>query len=277
MATSLRDRLIGKARTGVGSLGSLAQPAPVAPSRPPSGYYDPTIDETERAGARGLGDLRIDTDTANQRASSAYVTNTTRLGEDRDTSLAGLLRSKTRGVEDVTRSSGRSLADLLRSKTRGGEDFATDTAARRRSYTQLGDAQAEGAQAAGVAGGGALAASLKARLENEGIEQAGAQRSFDRFNEDNTTSVGRVTEDRDTSLGRIGEDYDTGVSGVNRDFQRAYDDEGTGYQYGVDDRALGLGRAEREQVFTGTAAANLRDFQAAAAGYKPPAKKKGKK
>jgi hypothetical protein len=61
-----------------------------APARPPSGYYDPTIDQQVQAGARGLGDLRIDIDTAKRRG-----------GEDRDTTLADLMTGENRARADA--------------------------------------------------------------------------------------------------------------------------------------------------------------------------------
>jgi hypothetical protein len=304
VALSLRDRLIAQTQARIAAQnqsnaqraqaysaqrGAQSPATPRPPARPPAGYYDPAIDEMERAGARGVGDLRIDTDTANERASTGWITNTGRLGEDRDTSLAGLLRSRNRGVEDIEtgtqdleRGYRRSLSDLLRDRTRGREDFDTAVAGRRRSYTQLGQSQAQGIQAAGVAGGGALRAALAARKGNEAIEAAGQQRTYDRFDQDIGTSKDRLGEDYDTGRAgfgrarqRLADDYDLGVADVNRAYQRSYDDEGAGYQYGVDDRGLGLARAEREQTFLGTGAAAQRAFQAAAAGYRPP--KKGRK
>lgn len=227
----------------------------VGGTRPPAGYYDPALDAAERAGQRGLGDLRIDTDTANERASSAYVRNTGRLGEDRDTSLAALLRSKTRGHEDSGLARGR-----------GKEDFDTAVAGRRRSYTELGAQQGESAASMGVSGGGTLAAALARRTENEGIEAAGQERDFSRFN-----------QDLDIGDRRLDEDYDTGVGAVNRGYGRGMEDEGTAYQYGVDDRALGLARGEREQVFFGQDTATQAAFQGAQAGYRPPVKKPKKK
>ena len=238
----------------------LAAPQPSNPtapkpiSKPPAGFYDPTIDAQERAGARGVGDLAAATDQANIRALDDLTVGRGRMGEDRDTSLAGLLRGKTRGLEDI--GTGRQRLE---------EDYGSAVAARRRAFTELGSAQGQSAQAAGVAGGGALKAALAKRTADEGIQAAAQKQARD-----------RGMQDFDTTGRRIGEDYDTGVQGVQRDYQRSYDDAGTGYQRGVDDRAVQLGIAGREQVFLGTDAAALRNFQAAQAGYVPPAKKKRK-
>lgn len=254
-----------------------AAPAPAGPTRPPAGYYDPALDAAERAGERGLGDFRIDTDTANSRASTDYVTGTARVGEDRDTSLAGLLRAKMRGLQDVETGRSRGLEDVGSARDDVNRQAGRSLADLARGYRERGVGQAEQIQAAGVAGGGALKAALARRTADQGREQAGAQRGFDRFSEDSVTSEGRLGEDLASGLSgldrgatRIGEDYDTGVSGVQRGAQRALDDAGTDYQYGVDDRTLGLTRAQREQGFFSADTALQRWFQAAAAGYRPP-------
>jgi hypothetical protein len=60
-------------------------------------------------------------------------------------------------------------------------------------------------------------------------------------------------------------------------FSRARDDMGTEFQYGQDDRAMTLGRAGRENTFYGQDVADQRYFQAAQAGWRPPAKPKKRK
>lgn len=162
---------------GGGALISAAKPkpvaakkttAPVAPKKPPPGFYDPDLDAAERASGRGLGDLRIDTETANERASTDYITNRGQLAQ---------------------------------------------------RFRDLGQAQTGGVVASGVIDAGAIRAGAARRTQNEGVEA---------------------------------------------------DALGSQYQRGVDDRALGLQRAERENVFFGQDTARQRSFQARAAGYVEP-------
>lgn len=145
------------------------KPAPRAP-RPPAGYYDPALDAAERAAGRGIGDLRVDTETGNQRASTQYTLDTGRLGEDKATSLADLLRQKTRA--------------------------STDTAA---GYRRLGDSQAQNASAAGVGAGGTFAAALAKRTANEGVDQGRISEDYARGAQGVETSFGRATADAGTN------------------------------------------------------------------------------
>lgn len=193
------------------------------PPAPPPGSYDPALDAQQRAGDRGLAQYLADLQTQGQRAQTGH-----------DQSLADLLRSFTRGKEDIGTS-----------RTRANEDYGTATAANVRNYQRLGSAQTQNAVAAGVEGGGALLASQQARDVNQAIDQAPID-----------TAHTRTLADLLRSETRLGEDYGTGV-----------DRENQGYRYGVEDRAIGGQRATDENTFFGQDTAAQRLFQAAQNGF----------
>lgn len=166
-----------------------------APTSAPAGSYDPAYDAQLDNANVGFG-----------YAAQDYDTSKTRLGVDYD-----------EGKKLAATDHGYSLADLLTSRNRAGEDYATTTQGIQRDYTNLGTAQAGQARAAGVASGGALAQALAKRNANQGLAQAGVDRSRDRFNEDNATGVarendryGRQSAQMDTSFFRGNADLDTG-------------------------------------------------------------------
>jgi hypothetical protein len=159
----------------------------VGTAKPPPGYYDPALDAAERASGRGLGDLRLDTDTANARASTGYLTTQQRAGEDYETFTGRL-----------------------------GQDHATQTGLLARRFRQLGQAQAGAAVSQGVAGsgGGTFAAARAARQENQGLEQSVLDTGRDRGLADALRARGRLLDD-------AGTDYQYGVSDRSLGLERA--------------------------------------------------------
>jgi hypothetical protein len=125
------------------------------PPRPPTGYYDPTIDHQVSAGARGLGDLRIDVDTAKRRGKEDYDTGLGGLTQSRDRTLADLLTAETRlgqGQSQANRVQGITSAGLAAKQAairhgnfqlqrdRVGEDFTRQSGLLSTDYgRQFGD------------------------------------------------------------------------------------------------------------------------------------------
>lgn len=168
---------------------------------PPPGSYDPSLDSQLAAGNRGLVDLGVDTDKANERTTTDWLTAQGRLEGARS----------------------RGLADLLRERTWTGQDFARRRDDLQRNYTQLGRRQAEQQRAAGTEGG-AYAASRAKREENQGRDTAQIDQAQNRFNEDITTRKQRFTQGIDEQLGdlssgyrRTGEDRGLGLARAQRE------------------------------------------------------------
>jgi hypothetical protein len=142
------------------------------PSRPPTGYYDPSIDAQVAAGARGLGDLRIDVDTGKRRGL-----------EDRDLTLADLLTSENRTRADATLATGNL----------------------NRQFGILAGQQAEAGRARGIVSGGLAAQQAEIRAGNQGRAQAQIDTSLTRALEDITTGRGDVNRGFDRQFGAGGD------------------------------------------------------------------------
>jgi hypothetical protein len=218
------------------------------PTAPPPGYYDPALDSQERAAQRGFVDLQQDTDTAQARDRTALITNAGRGSEDYGTSTG-------RMNEDFQ----TSLAGLLRNRARGTQDYQTGNQDRTRNYQQLGNRQTQTAVNQGVTGGGALAAAVAARSENQGREQTAADTQYGRFQEDSSSQESGLR----TSLQR-------GLADALTAFNRGREDLGQGYGYNTDDRATTLGRSGRELGFYQQDVGAQRFFQAGQSGWAPP-------
>lgn len=224
-------------------------------AQPPAGSYDPNLDAQENAVNRGLVYTTQDVNTAGSRAEQDYGQTVHGLTTTRDRSLSDLLRGHTRAGEDFDRSG-----------TRMGEDHTTNTQSIDRSYQRLGTSQTGAAAQQGVATqGSTLANALRARRENQGIDQAAEDRSFTRGTENLSTARTREGEDYGTNTGRVTEDYNDPNYGH---LARA----GTDYQRGVDDRATTLGRAGTEAAQYGLDSTAQRNFQAQQSGYQAPPK-----
>jgi hypothetical protein len=142
------------------------------PPRPPTGYYDPTIDHQVSAGQRGLGDLRIDIDTAKRRGV-----------EDRDLTLADLMTSENR-----TRYDARLAGDEL------GLQFS-----------RLARGQAEQSRVRGVTSAGLAAEAAQIRAANKGMAQGKIDLSLGRALENINLQRGDVTRGFDRQYGAGGD------------------------------------------------------------------------
>lgn len=214
-----------------------------APTAPPAGTYDPSLDAQLRAAQRGYGDLGEDAEKQVTRTGSAYFG----------------------GLDDIQRGQGRSLAEILRQRTRAGadtaqarqrlgEDVGRATSQLGERFKRLGASQSE-QQARMGASEGAAALSLGKRLGNKANEQVDIDRSRDRglqdittneqrFNEDSLAAETQLNEDADLSRGRLAE----------------------GATYEGSDLASQLGRAGRELGFFGQDTSEQKFFQAAQSG-----------
>lgn len=244
MPISLASRLrgtAGKPRAGIApAVAGGAQQRQTVPSKPPAGYYDPALDAAERASGRGLGDLRIDTDTANQRAGTGYLQTTQRAGEDYGTFTGRI-----------------------------GEDHATNSGLLARRFRQLGQQQAGAAVSQGVAGvgGGTFAAARAARQENQGIEQKGLDTGRDRSLADALRARDRLSEDAGTG-------YQFGVDDRALGLQRA---ERENTLFGQDTAAQREFQAAAAGYVPPKAAVAKTPAAKKAAAYQDPTRKKGGK
>lgn len=173
-----------------------------APTRPPTGTYDPVLDQQERASQRGLGDLVADTNTNRTRAASDY----------------GI------GLGELARQVGYQRSDLNLGMGRATADHGTAIQGIQRDFRNLGTAQAQTAAAAGVSRGGtALAAAIK-RAENEQLARAPVDLALGRYTEDFGTNMTRLGENEQFQRGqlglqfqRYGEDLDKGLERGRRE------------------------------------------------------------
>jgi hypothetical protein len=154
-------------------------------TRPPTGYYDPSIDAQVAAGARGLGDLRIDIDTGIRRG-----------GEDFQTAMGGARTQRA-----------QTLADLMTGETRLRDDHRLATEDLGLQFGRLARGQAEGARARGVISSGLAARAAQIRAGNQGRAQAGLDLSRDRGLENIATDRSRFEENYLTQTGLLDRDY----------------------------------------------------------------------
>jgi hypothetical protein len=226
-----------------------------APTSPPAGTYDPTLDSQLGAVQRGLGYTLGGLDTTGQRAEVDYGQQTHDLTTQRDQSLADLLSSHTRATQDFATQGARL-----------GEDHTTNLDTITRNYQRLGAQQAGAAQQAGVATeGGTLAAALKARTANQGLDDTAENTSYGRATSDLATQQQRESDDYATQTGRVTSAYNDPTYG-------SLAQAGTAYQRGIDDRATQAGQAGIEATQYGLDTTAQKNFQAQQAGYVAPAR-----
>lgn len=207
-----------------------------------------------------LGDLL----TQRVRSQDDYQSAAKYLGEDRQNALGDLTTQRTRGQEDYDQSygrlstdygttKGRARDDFLTNTGRVGEDYATATGDLNRNYTNLGVQQGEGARAAGVAGGGALAQAMMKRQANQARDQGRIDQSRDRTMQDMSTGFNRGNADLDLGYGRQSadmgqglarflQDNSTATGRTNQGYDRQSEQMGTAFNRNMDDNTLATGR-----------------------------------
>jgi hypothetical protein len=150
-----------------------------APTRPPTGTYDPVLDAQEGAANRGLADLVMDTETDRTRSASDL----------------GLARS------EIERQAGYAT-----------QDFNTQEADVRRNTALTGQVQAGQARAQGVRGGGVLAAAL-VRQQNQARAIAPIDTGRARLAQNVQQQMGQL----DLGYARHGEDVTQNLTRAERE------------------------------------------------------------
>lgn len=203
MARHRRGRGTGGTPSGRGR-----RPSP-KPTQPPFLTFDPAISAESRAAQRGLGDIEADTATARRfgKRDLVQALRDIRVGTGRKRQDIG------RSFEDSERKLGYQEQDVQLRARRANEDFDTQLADIGRQFAQLGQRQREGANAAGVLGGGTEAAGAAARAQNQRLAEAPIGVARQRVGDDLFEALSRIGEargelgsDRDLALGRLGAD-----------------------------------------------------------------------
>jgi hypothetical protein len=199
--------------TGLGSTAWKGFIPYVAP-KPPTGSYDPALDAQQRASQRGLGDVRMDTATAN-----------------------------TRSLNDWTFAS----EGIARDEQRGNQDLDWQVNLLNRSYQQLARRQGEGARAAGVLSGGIALQAAAKRAENLAVDRTPLDVNRARLTEDAglartqlKTDYDRGVEDRTTGLGRA--EREGTMFGLDVDEQKAFQATQYGWDPGKAPGNQGVGK-----------------------------------
>ena len=279
---------------GASSAIARARPQATAPTttKPPAQFYDPGLDAQAGQAQRGFDDLQADygygengspTGRLAGRLQNDYFLQQAAIGQSHERSLSDILRGSARAGQDfgqqradVQRSFGYSMADLLTGRKRAGEDYGTAITGLERNYTRLGDSQTQNAQAAGVSGGGALAAALAARTENKAIDRQPIDTGYQRFSEDSATQEQRLAAALQSALAGIGTSEarygeDAGIAQTRLGEDRDVASGGAALQYGrgVEDFGVMLSRGQRELAAFLQSIGAARWAQAAQAGYRP--------
>lgn len=240
----------------------------VAPTEPPPGTYDPSIDAQVRATGRGYEDLSADTGIQNSRAQDDFLLQQGELQRQLDRALADAGTARTRGHEDFS----TLLSQIGVGRAREGQNYGANVADLQRAYDIRGGQQAEAATAAGVASGGALQQALEKRLANQAHDRAPMDISHQRAGEDFTQQQTQAQTQENRSVA----DYQqlVGADGkggrLNEDFQSQLGQLGLGLTRGNEDRANALTRAGRENDQFGLDATAQKWYQSSQAGYDPP-------
>jgi hypothetical protein len=186
-------------------------------------------------------------------------------GRELGFTVGGLERSRDRNLLDLSTSRTRLDQDFEKQRGQVNEDWARQLGDIRTGYQRLGQSQAGGAAMAGVAGGGTLAAALKARSANQSHDEQGLATSTERALSSLNDWHDRGIADIGTQVTRTQENYgedDLGAIGQAR--------RQTGY--GISDRIKqGLNAGVENQAYQ----QDLNDqrlYQGTQAGWQAPAK-----
>jgi hypothetical protein len=178
-------------------------------TRPPSGFYDPALDQQLAAAGRGLKDLRQDTEKYGARASD-------------DLSIA---------TNRTNQQAGYSLSDLARNQGRETQDYWTARQSLARNYGNQASSQLQAGNSAGLLSGGFLAQAARKRAANQQLDVTALGTTNRRRLQDEATAKGRIVTARDQHLGDLNlnylrgtEDRGTNLTMATREFRN----------YGVD-------------------------------------------
>lgn len=174
---------------------------------PPVGTYDPSIDAQARQAQTGYQDLTTDTGLQKTYLSNDFVDSQNQIQQQQGNSLADLLRNYNRSSEDLgvqrdqaNTNHARALQDLSQSRDNVGL-----------KYTRLANSQLQGANAAGVLGGGAMAQASQKRAFNQGLDLQPINTAQQREGQDYQTTLADLLR----TQGRVQQDYGTGVDRTN--------------------------------------------------------------
>jgi hypothetical protein len=181
-------------------------PAAAGGSEVPFFSYDPSIEAQRLEAQRGYEDTTQDV------ASKAHFAKT-----DLHQALQAIHIATTQKRQDINKSTRQAnqkldyqTADTEKTAGRREQDFGTTLTNIARNFGQLGQRQAEQANASGVLDAGTQAASAAARGGNQRLAEAPVHTAQERGREDLATALGRigtaqgeVTADRAQSLGRL--------------------------------------------------------------------------
>lgn len=163
----------------------------VAPTTPPPGTYDPSLDAQLAAAGRGFGDLQTQTGIDNQRA------------QDDFNLQSGHFQQQLQ----------QSLADLSLGHTRNEDAYHQAITNLTRGYDRLGTSQLEGAAGSGMLRGGALEQSQQKRDANMAIDRQPLDTTEQQQTADYNTNVQRANQGYQFDVGNLG----LGLSRGNED------------------------------------------------------------
>jgi hypothetical protein len=222
-------------------------------SQPPLMSYDPAIDAERRAAARGALDTKQDTRIAVRRTK-----------QDLHTSLRDLALNLKRGVNTANTELHRGLQDVgfqrqdIKLKgARGMQDFGLQMDALVRHFGQLGGAQTQSANAAGVAGGGTLAAAAQMRARNFAVAQKPIKIGEQRLQQDVglglqrlRVQAGRLRHDVHRSKYQLRQDTRHDVRLARRDAKRTNRDARLRLQRALREQQIGNVDLLQQEIFS---------------------------
>lgn len=169
----------------------------VAPSQPPAGLYDPSLDAEERAAERGYLDLQQDVEREQARRYSDFQT----------------------GLGNLERSFGDESAGLRQQIGYAEQDYGRAITELQREYQRLGGSQRQQQAAAGVRGGAAAQAAAK-RAENEAFDRAPLDTNIQRAKTETWENALRLTRDYNLAKQNLGLEYQRGGEDFSTQLQR---------------------------------------------------------
>jgi hypothetical protein len=244
---------------------------PYQPPPPPAGSYDPALDAQTGQVGRGLFDLGQDIGW--DPAHGVLGTQPLRAAEDYGIGRGELLRQQGYGQQDLTTARDRGLADIGTQRQQVTDDHTRNLEMLARSYRQLAGRQGQQANAMGVLQGGALLQAAAKRQANQAVDQQPIDTAYGRAIGGLDTAQARTNENFTTGQARLGENTDYGLGQLALqmappDANNLAGPQGRQFQ----DFATQYNRAQREGAAFGLDVQGQKAYQAAGAGWAPPAR-----
>lgn len=209
----------------------------------PAGSYNPTLDAELSASQRGVQDTENEVATDEARDTTDY-----------GTGVEGINREAQQGLESIATQRQQEQQNYQQALQRLGE-----------SYKRLGVTQGEQQNQAGVLEGGAVLQAAAKRASNENKERQPLAQSDERTLAALGTKQQELEQNKALKLAQLAltdAPPEEGNPVGGRDFQ---------------DLVTKLTKAQREGAYFGLDTAAQKDYQAAQAGYVPPAAPKGQR